>query len=87
MLNALVNSPYEDQLRVSNKYCQISTNVYGQAERDYFNDFIADNAVWTGGPAGETGTQIYPLTEFKRGDIVLVRRGTKRLGWYRHYFK
>ncbi len=80
LLNVLINSNYEDQLRVSNKYCQISSWADGQEDSDYFDEFVNNNAVWTGGPAGQTGARVYPLTEFSRGDIALVRRGTKWLG-------
>jgi hypothetical protein len=80
LLNTLINSSDENQLRVSQKYCQISSWADGQEDSDYFDDFVAQNAVWTGGPAGRTGARVYPLNKYHRGDIVLVRRGTKLLG-------
>ncbi|WP_290787524.1 AAA family ATPase [Altibacter sp.] len=80
LLNVLINSRDRDQLKVSNKYCQISSWADGQEDSDYFSDFVSQNAVWTGGSAGRTGARVYPLTDFDRGDIVLVRRGTKWLG-------
>lgn len=80
LLNVLINLNDEDQLRVSNKYCQISSWADGQEDSDYFDDFAKSNSVWTGGPAGRTGARIYPLTDFDCGDVVLVRRGTKWLG-------
>ena len=80
LLNGLINSTNEAQLKVSHKYCQISSWADGQEDSDYFNDFVDKNAVWTGGSAGRTGARVYPLTEFNRGDVVLVRRGTKWLG-------
>lgn len=80
LLNVLTTSPHEDYLRVSNNYCQISTNVNGQNEGDHFDEFKKESAVRTGGPAGLTGAQVYPLMDFDRGDIVLIRRGGKRMG-------
>ena len=79
LLNVLINSADYDQLRVSNKYCQVSSWVYGQKDKDYIQNFIDQNAVWTGGQESTRGAKTYPITDFTKGDIVLVRRGTKRL--------
>lgn len=80
LLNVLINSNDNDQLKVSNNYCQISSWAYGQRDNDYFQDFINKNAVWTGDKESTNGAKTYPITNFKRGDLVLVRRGTKNLG-------
>jgi len=80
LLNVLINLANEDQLRISNRYFQVSSWADGQNDSDYFDAFVENNAVWTGGSAGQTGARVYPLTEFHRGDIALVRRGTKWLG-------
>lgn len=80
LLNVLINSTDSDQLRVSNKYCQASSWADGQDQEDYFNNFVNQNSVWTGGATSESGNTKYPLTNYKMGDIVLVRRGTKNLG-------
>lgn len=79
-LNYLLNSNSENQIKISNKFCQISSWAYGQKDDDYFSDFVEQNAVWTGGASGGSGARTYPLTSYTRGDIVLVRRGTKNLG-------
>lgn len=80
LLNVLINLADEDQLRVSNKFCQVSSWVYGQRDKDYIQDFFNQNAVWTGGEESTSGAKTYPVTDFLKGDIVLVRRGTKKLG-------
>lgn len=80
LLNVLINLGDEDQLRVSNKYCQVSSWLNGQQDKDYIQDFINKNAVWTGGEESTSGAKTYPVTDFTKGDIVLVRRGTKKLG-------
>jgi len=80
LLNVLVNSSESDLLTISSKYCQISSWAYGQNVEDFFNKFVEENGVWTGGPTSQNGAKTYPLTNFKTGDIVLVRRGTKNLG-------
>lgn len=80
LLNWLINSNYEEQLKVTYRYCQISSNAEGQSSKDFFDQFAISNTAWTGGPAGMTGHQKYPLVQFTRGDVILVRRGTKRLG-------
>lgn len=80
LLNILINLADEDQLRVSSKYGQVSSWVYGQQDKDYIQDFIEQNAVWTGGEESIGGAKTYPVTDFLKGDILLVRRGTKKLG-------
>lgn len=80
LLNVLLNEPDEHQLRVTNRYCQISSWADGKEDADYFDDFVNESSVWTGGATSGTGKTEYPLQEFDRGDIVLVRKGTKNLG-------
>ena len=59
-----------ERLRVDVGRCfQISTNVYNDGN-DHWEQFEAGNWVYTGGPGDK---RKYPLTEAKRGDIVLVR--------------
>ena len=57
---------------------QVSTHVYGDKKGDYWEDFESENAVFTGGPSSGTGQTIFPVAGPKRGDVVLVRTGTKR---------
>lgn len=80
LLNVLLNETNENQLRISNKYCQVSSWAEGQQATDYFEDFVKHNGVWTGGATSESGLTEYPLQDFKKGDVVLVRKGTKNLG-------
>ena len=80
LLNVLLNQTDESQLRISGKYCQVSSWVYGQKDNDYFDEFVKQNAVWTGGEESTNGAKVYPVTDFGKGDVVLVRRGTKKLG-------
>lgn len=80
LLNVMLNSTDAHKLELSSKFCQISNWAEGRGDRDFFKDFAEESAVWTGGPTGATGVQHYPLKDFDRGDIVLVRRGTKKLG-------
>lgn len=80
LLNVFLNYSDHYNFKISNKFCQISSWAQGQRKHDYFDEFVRQNAVWTGGDSGGTGKKIYPLKEFDRGDIVLVRRGTKGLG-------
>ena len=56
------------------KYFQVSTNVDGNDSKDYWSEFDKQSAVWTG-YAG-TDRRPYPLNQPKRGDIMLVRRGS-----------
>ncbi|NLP57501.1 McrB family protein [Lutibacter sp. B1] len=79
LLNYLLNTTTGEQLRVSNTYCQVSSNAQGQNEGDYFDDFVDKNGVYTGSAFLNEHTK-YPLQDYKPGDVVLVRRGTKRLG-------
>lgn len=62
---------------------QVSSNVYNDG-RDYWGDFKSNNWVYTGGPKsgipwhdydGGILSDGYPLSEPKRGDVILVRRG------------
>ena len=64
---------------------QVSSKVDGK--NDYWKDFKSNNWVYTGGPKSGTpwhdydGGMLndgYPLSEPKRGDVVLVRRGVKK---------
>jgi hypothetical protein len=80
LLNWLINTNEADRLIIELNFCQVSSNADGQGSDDFFTDFVEENAVWTGGPASKTGHRSYPLGDFNRGDIVLVRRGTVRLG-------
>jgi hypothetical protein len=80
LLNWLINTTYADRLLLESRYCQISSYSDGQQNEDHFGQFVAENAVWTGGPTGKTGQRTYPLEKFNRGDVVLVRRGTVWLG-------
>ena len=80
LLNVLINTIDDDQLSVSNKYCQVSSWVHGQKDKDYIQDFINQNAVWTGSQDSTKGAKTYPVKDFTKGDVVLVRRGTKKLG-------
>ena len=80
LLNVLINAYSNDRLEVSNRYCQVSSWVYGDNDKDYFDSFVSENAVWTGGETSSGGKRTYPVTKYQRGDIVLVRRGRKRLG-------
>ncbi|QJD98318.1 AAA domain-containing protein [Mucilaginibacter robiniae] len=80
LLNWLINTSEPDKLMVEKKYAVISSYADGQESNDQFDDFVAENAVWTGGPESRNGHKVYPLGKFDRGDIVLVRRGTVRLG-------
>ncbi len=67
-------------LKVSTTYCQVSSKVYGQNEDDYFDEFVENNSIRTGGPDSTNGKFKYRLSDVNEGDIVLVRRGTKKLG-------
>ena len=61
-----------NRLRVNADRCfQVSTNVHDDGN-DYWEEFEADNCVYTGSPGDK---RRYPLTEAKRGDVVLVRFG------------
>ena len=50
---------------------QVSTNVFGD-DTDRWDDFDAENCVYTGGPGGK---KAYPLDKPKTGDIILTRFG------------
>lgn len=68
------------QIALKKNFCQVSTMVDGQNKRDYYDDFIRNNAV-RAGSSGEHKTRggEYPLEKVFDGDIVLVRRGTKNM--------
>lgn len=64
----------------------VSSNVHGDGN-DYWEDFRSNNWVYTGGPKsgirwndydGGTLNGGYPLSDPKRGDVVLVRRGVRQ---------
>lgn len=80
LFNMLTSTTKEYRITISNKVCQISSWAEGQNDDDYYDDFVEKNAVWTGGSGGLTGAVQYPLKDYDRGDIVLIRRGTKWLG-------
>ncbi|MFN4763718.1 McrB family protein [Gillisia sp. Q332] len=80
LLNYLVNLNTTGQLLIKDKYCQVSSYVQGQNKPDYFEEFVKQNGVWTGGEESTSGFKTYPVIDFTVGDIVLVRRGTKNLG-------
>jgi hypothetical protein len=80
LFNVLINSDESDRLELSNKYCQVSSYVAGQKEEDHFPEFVKLNAVWTGDAASTSGAVTYRVEDFSRGDLVLVRRGTRNLG-------
>lgn len=80
LFNMLTSTSKENRITISNKVCQISSWAEGQNDDDYYDDFVERNSVWTGGSGGRTGAVQYPLTNYDKGDIVLIRRGTKWLG-------
>lgn len=77
MLSGLLmgTDPY---LKLTGNYCQISSKIEGGNGKDYFNEFVEENAVWPGD--GGTMNLTYDLQSVNDGDIVLVRRGTRQLG-------
>ncbi|WP_437397529.1 McrB family protein [Flagellimonas lutimaris] len=79
LINYLLNTSTQGQLRITNTYCQVSSNAKGQNEGDHFDDFVNKNGVYTGS-AFLNENDKYPLQDYKTGDVVLVRRGTKWLG-------
>ncbi|MCC9066459.1 McrB family protein [Flavobacterium piscisymbiosum] len=68
------------QIPLKKGFCQVSTMVDGQNKKDYYDDFIRNNAV-RAGSSGEHKTRggEYPLEKVFDGDVVLVRRGTKNM--------
>lgn len=60
----------EKIINADSKFFQISTYVYNNG-KDYWKAFKDNNWVYT-------GSGNYPLSEPKRGDIILVRTGYKR---------
>ena len=64
---------WSDSLAVHSERCfQVSTNAYNEGD-DHWSDFNGNNWVYTGGPGSRKVK--YPLTQPKRGDIVLTRFG------------
>ena len=60
------------KLRIRPNRCfQVSTNIYND-NNDRWDEFVAHNYVFTGGPGGQ---RKYPFGEPEPGDIVLVRFG------------
>lgn len=55
---------------------QVSTNVYGHREGDYWGDFESENAVFTGSGSSRGGRVVYAVGDPRPGDVVLVRTGT-----------
>ena len=72
----------------SGRCFQVSTNAKGQGGGDYWNDFVTNHWVFTGGPGGgiswedydesKHGPPKYPLRDLKPGDVILVRTGISR---------
>ena len=65
-------------INAGSNFFQISTKAHGDKDPDHWDNFKETNYVYTGGPGSgksweEEGS--YPLTETKRGDIILVRTG------------
>ena len=74
-LFAYLTRPQSGSLPVHSDRCfQVSTNVYNEGD-DYWSDFNDNYWVYTGG-FGSRNVK-YPLTQPKRGDIVLTRFGRK----------
>ena len=55
------------------RYFQVSTRVEGEGSQDYWDQFAGENAVWTGYAGADD--RPYPLSEPRRGDVILVRHG------------
>lgn len=70
-----------NHITLKNNFCQVSSMVDGQNNKDYYDDFIVTSSV-RAGSSGEHKTRggRYPLDKVFDGDIVLVRRGTKNMG-------
>lgn len=72
-----------EKLIVDKRRCfQVSTNVYGEEDEDFWEDFRQNNCVYTGGRGSGIGwdesgrddnRREYPLRDPRPGDIVLVR--------------
>ncbi len=56
----------------NSNFFQISTQASGEYEPDHWDNYQKNNYVYTGGPGDE---RMFPLTEPKQGDIILVRTG------------
>ncbi len=74
----------KENITIGKNFFQVSTNVLNDGT-DYWNDFLKNNHVFTGGPGSggwdayqpnePTAQGQYPLTDPKVGDIILVRCG------------
>ena len=66
-------------LEVNNDFYQVSTQVMGHNEGDYWDDgednFKDNYWVYTGGPGDD---KLYPLADPKQGDVILVRTGREK---------
>ena len=72
-----------EKLIVDKRRCfQVSTNVYGEEDKDFWEDFRQNSCVYTGGRGRGMGwdesgrddnRRGYPLRDPRPGDIVLVR--------------
>ena len=68
----------ERGINAGSNFFQVSTRAYGEEEPDHWENFKQNNYVYTGGPGSNKSWReggSYPLTEPKRGDIILVREG------------
>lgn len=68
-------------INAGSKFFQVSTQAYGNDEPGHWENFKENNCVYAGGPgSGKEWTEEgdYPLTQPKRGDIILVRTGRKQ---------
>ena len=72
---------HSETISVGQTIYQVSTNVYDDKE-DRWEEFVRENAVWTGGPGtvgwdeytpGAPLDSAYPLTSPAPGDLILVR--------------
>ncbi len=66
-------------LEVNNDFYQVSTQVMGHNEGDYWDDgednFKDNYWVYTGGPGDD---KLFPLADPKQGDVILVRTGREK---------
>ena len=66
-------------LELSGDFYQVSTQVMGNNEGDYWDDgednFKDNYWVYTGGPGDD---KLYPLADPKQGDVILVRTGREK---------
>ena len=87
-INFLVANLWKDkQIGLGKRRCfQVSTNVYGEEDEDFWEDFRQNNWVYTGGRGSGMGwdesghndnRRVYQLSDPQPGDIVLVRYGRR----------